>query len=137
MEENKVQYNLIELEQAFDKEKENAEKILNDSDKLEELLIKLETKLKDMPNIGNVLSNIPLMILLIRSYIKKEYTEIPVRSIVSIIAALLYVANPLDIIPDIIPVAGKLDDIAIVAFVLKSVGKDLEDYKLWREQNKM
>jgi len=137
MEENKVQYNLIELEQAFDKEKENAEKILNDSDKLEELLIKLETKLKDMPNIGNVLSNIPLMILLIRSYIKKEYTEIPVRSIVSIIAALLYVANPLDIIPDIIPVAGKLDDIAIVAFVLKSVGKDLEDYKLWREENKM
>lgn len=137
MEENKVQYNLIKLEQAFDKEKEEAEKIINDTDKIEELLVKLETKLKTMPKIGNVLSNIPLMVLLIRSYIKKEYTEIPVGSIIAIIGALLYFTNPFDIIPDVIPVAGNLDDAAVIALAVKYVGKDLEDYKLWREQNKM
>jgi uncharacterized membrane protein YkvA (DUF1232 family) len=37
---------------------------------------------------------------------------------------LVYVAMPLDFVPDFIPVAGQLDDAILVAFVLRSVLRD-------------
>ena len=53
-----------------------AEEIIKNPQKLEELLQQLEAKLKDVPKAGDALSRIPLMISMVRSYITKEYTEI-------------------------------------------------------------
>ena len=63
-----------------------AEKLLNDEDKLEKFLQKLENKLKTVPVAGTSLAYVPVMISLVRAYLKKEYTEPPVVSLVSIIA---------------------------------------------------
>ncbi len=87
-------------------------------------------------NIGEVLAKIPLMILLIKSYTKKEYTEIPYKSIIVIIIALIYFLSPIDLIPDWIPYAGYLDDAAMIGLALKIVGEDLEKYRAWREKRK-
>lgn len=112
-----------------------AEELLKDKDKLEKMLQKLERKLKTVPVVGSSLSYVPLMISLVRAYIKKEYEEIPVASIVSIIVALIYVVSPIDIIPDAIPGVGYLDDGVIVAGCLALVKTDIIDYKVWREKN--
>ena len=52
---------------------------------------------------------VPVMISLIKSYIEKEYTEIPLGTIIAVISALIYVVSPIDIIPDSIPGAGYID----------------------------
>ena len=36
-------------------------------------------------------------------------------------AAVLYLASPIDLVPDVIPVAGQLDDAILVALVLRRV----------------
>ena len=108
-----------------------AEEILQDTDKLEDLLEKLEQKLKKIPAIGEKLSYVPVMIRLIRSYMKKEYTQIPIGSVIAAISAALYVVNHFDIIPDSIPVAGYLDDAAVLTVALKLIEDDIEDYKKW------
>jgi uncharacterized membrane protein YkvA (DUF1232 family) len=74
-----------------------------------------------------------LMIDLVRAYIKKEYRTIPFGSIIAIFASIIYVVNPLDVIPDVIPGIGYIDDAFIVAMVLKQVHSDLQAYKLWKE----
>jgi uncharacterized membrane protein YkvA (DUF1232 family) len=38
-----------------------------------------------------------------------------------LLALLAYLAMPIDLVPDFIPVAGQLDDVLIVALVLRSV----------------
>ena len=75
------------------------------------------------------------MVSLVRSYIKKGYTDIPIGTIISIISTLIYIISPIDLIPDYIPVVGYIDDIAILSWVLKSINSDVEEYKKWRTDN--
>lgn len=120
-----------ELEKGYDE----AHELLKDSEKMERFLQKLEGKLKVIPLAGNTLSMIPTMISLIRSYIKKEYKDIPIGSIIAVISALAYWLSPVDAIPDTIPGIGYIDDAAVIGACIKLVGSDIKDYQKWREKN--
>jgi uncharacterized membrane protein YkvA (DUF1232 family) len=41
--------------------------------------------------------------------------------------------NPVELIPDVIPVVDYLDDVAVIALVLKLVKAELEKYATWRK----
>ena len=123
----------IELEKGYKK----AEDILKDTNKTEKLLQRLENKLKLIPVAGNTLSMIPTMISLVRSYIKKEYTDIPIGTIVAVISALIYWLSPVDAIPDVIPGLGYVDDAAVIAACLKLVKSDINEYEKWRKENNL
>jgi len=75
------------------------------------------------------------MVSLIRSFVKKEYTDIPIGSIIAVTSALIYFVSPIDIIPDSIPVLGYIDDAAVIAVCWKLVESDVEEYVKWREDN--
>ncbi len=122
---------LIELEKGYDEAKE----VLNNSDKMERFLQRLERKLKIIPLAGEKLAAVPVMASLIKSYVKKEYTDVPIGTIIAVISALTYVISPIDLIPDSIPVLGYFDDAAVVAACWKLVESDIEEYTQWREKN--
>ena len=120
-----------ELEKGY----ENAEKLLKDKEKMEKFLQRLEKKLKVIPVAGDTLSMVPTMISLIKSYVKKEYTDIPLGTIIAIISALAYLLSPADFIPDTIPGGGYIDDAAVILACLKLVGSDVDDYQKWRKDH--
>ena len=122
---------LKELEKGYGK----AELILTDEGKLERFLQRLEKKLQSIPKIGDKLSHIPIFASLVKSYVKKEYTEVPVGTIVAVISALVYFASPIDLIPDVIPGAGHIDDVAVVGACLVLVDTDIKDYIKWRDSH--
>lgn len=127
-----------EVKKQFEDGKKKAEKLLKDEDKLEKLLQKVEKKLKILPIVGGTFSLVPAMISLVRSYVKKEYTEIPLGSILGIISAIIYIVAPIDFIPDGLPGgAGHIDDAAVLIFCLKAGAEDdIKEYQIWREKNK-
>lgn len=96
---------------------------------------RLEKKLKTIPAPGDKLAVLPIMISLVRNYIKKEYTDVPIGTVIAIISALIYVLSPADIIPDGILGVGYLDDAAVVTICWKLVKSDVEEYKRWRQMN--
>ena len=122
---------LQELKKGYGK----AEQLLQSKDKIEEFLQKIERKIKIIPGAGGALANIPIMASLVKSYIKKEYTEIPLGTIIAVLSALIYYLSPFDLVIDGIPVLGSLDDIAVILACLKLVESDLKDYEKWREEN--
>ena len=70
---------------------------------------------------------------MVRAYAQGEYREIPWKSLLLIVAALLYFINPIDVIPDVMPVVGFTDDFAVLFMVYKSVGADIEKFLLWEK----
>ena len=133
---NETQITEEKVKEEYEKGFKEAEKLLNNPDKLEKILQKIERKLKVLPVVGNTFSIVPAMISLVRSYVKKEYTEIPLGSIVGIISALIYILSPIDLVPDAVPVAGYIDDTAILLACLKAGAEDdIKDYQKWRDEH--
>ena len=50
----------------------------------------------------------------------------------SVAGALIYIIIPIDAIPDVIPLAGLLDDAFIIGLCVKYFSEDLHKYKVWK-----
>jgi len=65
-------------------------------------------------------------ILALYRYLKDPFVKWYRKAIVA--AALVYFIVPIDTIPDIAPLFGYLDDLGVIAAVLKYLGGELKDY---------
>ena len=54
------------------------------------------------------------------------------KTIVKLLLAFVYIFSFIDLIPDFIPVAGWLDDIAVFLWMLNSLRKDFELLRKWQ-----
>ena len=136
----KTDFSREELNAALHNNDSEALAIIKDLNKWENFKKKIEEFLKKarkIPVLGGFVDDIITMVSLVDSYVKKEYMDIPVGTIVSIVAALIYLLSPIDLIPDVIPVIGYLDDAAVIMLVLGlGVNNDLNKYRGWQEENK-
>ncbi len=137
--------NKEDLMKELEKRLKKAKDFLSDEDKTREFMDDIEGRYNDsirnknplffVKRIRELKTYIPLFVSLVRSYIKKEYRQIPFMSIVTIVAALIYFLSPLDVIPDFIPGLGFVDDATIIAFCFMSFKHDLDKYSNWLKNN--
>jgi uncharacterized membrane protein YkvA (DUF1232 family) len=71
------------------------------------------------------------MLRLIRAYSQGSYRDVPESTMVVIIAAIIYVVNPLDVIPDALPALGFLDDATVLALAVRRTRQTLDDFMAW------
>jgi uncharacterized membrane protein YkvA (DUF1232 family) len=107
---------------------QDVEKVLNKS---EEIRRQFESE----GPLGKFVDDCKLLIAAVKDYWHGKYKRIPYWTIAAIVVALLYVLNPLDLIPDFIPGLGQVDDAAMVAACLLLVRQDLHRYKRWKIDN--
>jgi uncharacterized membrane protein YkvA (DUF1232 family) len=70
---------------------------------------------------------------LIKAYATGQYKEVPWKTILLIVAAVIYFVNPLDLVPDIIPLTGLTDDFAVLLWVYNSVSNEVEKFLEWEK----
>ena len=80
----------------------------------------------------NGLTNVKDTLVLMKDYLYDvttgKYKEYDGKKLLVIIAAVIYVVTPFDIMPDFIP-PGFIDDLSIVAWAMKEAAEELERYK--------
>ena len=113
-----------------------AQELIKEPSKVDDVLIQLENKLQEVPAIGDTLSDLPLMISMVKSYITKEYSEVSPKVIATLVGAFLYLVKKKDIIPDNIPVVGIADDLAVLGLALKLSEPELKAFSEWRDAQK-
>jgi len=78
--------------------------------------------------------NLIALVRMMRAWLKGDYQNISTKSIIAVVAALLYFVNPLDLIPDFIPIIGQIDDVFIVGYLIKTLNKELERFMAWEQE---
>ncbi|MBS7689929.1 DUF1232 domain-containing protein [Pseudomonas lalucatii] len=62
-----------------------------------------------------------------------EYRAIGGEALLAVVAALLYFVTPLDALPDWLVGVGFIDDLAVLAWVLRTWSSELDAFRAWRE----
>ena len=110
-----------------------AQELIKEPSKIDDILMQLEKKLQDVPAIGQTLSDLPVMISMVKGYITKEYSDVSPKVIATLVGAFIYLVKKKDIISDDIPVIGIADDLAVLGLALKLSEPELNAFKEFRE----
>ena len=100
---------------------DDADKVMNNADRIE--------KIVSNGTLSKFMKDVKLYFKMLSDVFSRRYTRVPRGTVAAIIGSLLYVLSPVDLIPDVIPVIGYLDDAAVLALCLKFVKHDVDEYK--------
>ncbi len=83
--------------------------------------------------ISRLWTDLPLLVRLLKAWKDGRYRGLSVQTLVAVVAALLYVISPLDVVPDFIPLIGLFDDAVVLAWLLSSIAHDLDRFRVWEQ----
>lgn len=114
--------------------KTRAEKILRDPKKVSRIADQAEAiaSKKQTKGFKKVLGETKALIRLARAYARGEYRSVSFESMVLIVAALIYLVSPIDLIPDFLP-GGLVDDAAVIAYTIALVRDEVEEFMDWED----
>ena len=128
-----MEFNTEQAQELLDKGVTEAQEVIQNPSKVDEILLQLEEKLKEVPAIGSTLADLPLMVSMVKAWIKKEYTEVSPKVIACLVGAIIYLIKKKDLISDSIPIVGIVDDIAVMGLALKLSEPELKAFAEWRD----
>jgi uncharacterized membrane protein YkvA (DUF1232 family) len=88
---------------------------------------------KQEGRLRRVWADLSALLRLARAWTCGRYRQAPWRSIVLAFAAILYFLNPMDIVPDALLAFGYLDDATVIAWVVRSIQRDLDKFLQWEK----
>ena len=117
---------------AFNSALNKASKLIKNPAGLTVLLLKTGQKIANgNTSIKDIKEDLLLLVRLITKWTKGEYKNVSTKTILSVVATLLYFVNPIDIIPDLLPIIGFTDDAAILLYVLNRIGAEVDSFREW------
>jgi len=84
--------------------------------------------------LADLAGDVTTLTAMVKDYASGKYREVPEKSILAATVALLYILNPLDLIPDLVPGLGLIDDAAVLTMVVKAIQSDVQNYRSWAQK---
>ena len=114
--------------------------MVQDKSKLNQVLNSTKVKLDEIhledTKVYKLGEQLKVIVRMLKSYVTGRYQEVPWKTIVMLVAGIIYFLMPIDLIPDFIPVTGFIDDFTIIMLISGAFQQDIQDYLQWEETNK-
>lgn len=122
------------IERALDRASEKAKEYAGNPRRAVDLISEATRKADEQQGrLSAVWDELMALFRLLRAWAGGRYQQVSGKTIVLVIAALLYFINPLDIIPDVLPAVGLLDDVTVLGFVINRVRKEIDGFLTWEK----
>ena len=73
-----------------------------------------------------------MLVALVKDYRAGRYRQALKWTIAAAAFALIYVLNPFDLVPDVLPFVGAVDDASVIGAALMLIERDLHKYRDWK-----
>lgn len=106
--------------------------------KLENVIMKsdaIKEKISTRGPLNRFIEDGKVLISLVKDYRTGLYRKVPYGIIAAVAFTLLYVFNPLDLLPDVLPFIGVLDDATVIGACLVAIERDLNKYRDWKQDH--
>lgn len=70
---------------------------------------------------------------LTKAYATGKYRHISWKSLLIILAAIIYFVNPIDLIPDVVPLLGLSDDMGVLVWVYDTMRGEVDKFLAWEK----
>lgn len=112
-----------------------AEALLRDRQRAVALAARAARKAeKNKRALRKIWTDLATLIRLISAWARRDYSVVPWSTILAASAALIYLINPFDLIPDFIQGFGLIDDVAVLGLVIGAIRDDLTSFAAWERQ---
>ncbi|WP_435635203.1 YkvA family protein [Pseudomonas solani] len=88
---------------------------------------------KQSGRLGAVKDDLQVLLALCVARLRGQYCDISPKALLSIVAGLVYFLTPVDAIPDWVLGVGLIDDLGVLAWVLKTWSAEIDAFRHWRE----
>ncbi len=68
---------------------------------------------------------------LLKAYASGQYRQLPWKTLIRVIAVLIYFVSPIDFLPDFLPFIGLTDDIALMLWLFSGMSDDIDKFRQW------
>jgi len=120
---------------AFARAMSVATRLVGSQSRLGRLLRTATARLRDPSRaLAAVREDALALVRMVREARAGRYRRLPQQTLIAVAAGLLYLINPFDLLPDMLPAIGLLDDATILAWVVSQVRNDLEHFRAWESE---
>ena len=114
--------------------KEGAEKMTEkDVEKVVEKSEEIKDKFVSRGPLKRFIEDGKVLTALVKDWRSGKYRQALYGTIAAVVFGLIYVFNPLDLVPDVLPFLGAIDDATVIGALLMLVERDLKKYRSWKD----
>lgn len=126
----------MDVRKVIDMLKDKAGSILAEPQKAEDLARKASAKYqrRKIPKLSDLKEDMELALALLKDVARGNYTKVPWQPLLLLVGAFIYFVNPMDLVPDFIPLKGLLDDATVLIYIFGSIRGELDQYRQWMSQ---
>lgn len=111
-------------------------RILNNKHRFFNLFTRSMSKAEGIGEFDEIKTDLGTVFSLVGDYLHGNYKKVSKTSLLLIIGSLLYLLNPMDIVPDFLLGVGFLDDLAVFTYMIKKIRQELDKYRTWKDGSK-